>query len=141
MFNPILSFFHFRRDNKRDRHLVDYEMQNGTTLEKAIEKVLTTLNQKYQWGLFPSTITAVANQLARLEEITDAGNIVDIFTYFVHRYIIFENRTRRMPQITVDNARLIYAANHLDLVERSPGYFLMRMETGADYQTKYPDGY
>ena len=137
----ILSFFRFRRDNKRDRHLVDYEMQNGATLEKALEKVLATLNQKHQWGLLPWTITVVANQLARLEEITDAGNIVDIFTFFVHRYVIFENRVRKSPPIRVDNARLNYAANHLDLVERSPGYFLFRMETEVDYCTKYPDGY
>ena len=137
----VFAFFRFRRDNNRNRHLVDYEMQNGATLEKALERVLATLNQKHQWGLFPLTITVVANQLARLEEITDASNIVDIFTFFVHRYVIFENRVRKSPPIRVDNARLIYAANHLDLVERSPGYFLFRMETVADYCTKYPDGY
>jgi hypothetical protein len=135
-------FVRFRRLAAHQRRQVSYHLSEGLALGDAIASVLSDLNRQRDLGLTNATINAVSQRLAHLSSVMDASNIVDIFAQFTQRYILLETRIRlfRATSVVVDNSKVLYAAEHLDLQERN-GYFLIRPSTEADFTTKYPDAH
>jgi len=133
-------FIRFRRLTFEQKHQINRYLSDGLSLQAAIERVLSELNQKRNLGLTEATINTISQKITNLSSITDVSNVVDILAQFTQRYILFEDRFslfRKTPWM-LDNNRVIYAAEHLELHERN-GYFLIKPNTDADFKTKYPN--
>lgn len=133
-------FARFRKLASEQKHQVGRYLSDGLSLTAAVERVLSELNQKRNLGLTQAAISTVSQQIAALSSIMDTSNIVDILAQFTQRHILLETRSnffRKVPS-ALDNNRVLFAADHLDLQDRN-GYFLLKPSTQADFKTKYPD--
>src|SRR5882672_3870195 len=133
-------FVRFRRLAELQKRQLSHYLSEGLALVDAIASVLSDLNRVRSLGLTESTINTVSQELASLSSVMDSGNVGDILAQFTQRYILLQTRIRLFPSapLALDNAKVLYAAKHLDLQERN-GYFLIRPSTQADFTTKYPD--
>jgi hypothetical protein len=133
-------FARFRKLASEQKHQVGRYLSDGLSLTAAVERVLSDLNQERNLGLTQAAISTVSQRIAALSSIMDTSNIVDILAQFTQRHILLETRSNffRKPPSALDNNRVLFAAEHLDLQHRN-GYFLLKPSTQADFKTKYPD--
>jgi hypothetical protein len=129
----------FRRLAAEQKRQINGHMANGMSLAESINTVLSDLNRARGLGLTNATIGAASKKLADLSSIMDSDNVADILAQFTQRYLLLETRTSRPAAGGLDNTKVLYAAEHLDLQERN-GYYLIRPSTQADFATKYSDG-
>jgi len=133
-------FVRFRRLAALQKGQINHYLSEGLEFRDAIAKVLADLSRERSLGLKEATINTVSQKFASLYAMMDGSNVADILAQFAQRYILLETRIRLFPSapMGIDNAKIVYAAEHLDLQERN-GYFLIRPSSQADFATKYPD--
>jgi hypothetical protein len=142
----VWRFLKYKRQESGDKRNVGYYLSTGASLAEAMELAFSDLNRTANCGLHSDTIHAIAHKLASLSGIVDASNVVEIYSSFAERYILLRGRVavvRDVPSkksLKLDEARLLYAVEHLDLVERN-GYYCLKPSTEEDFNTKYPEGY
>jgi hypothetical protein len=129
----------FRRLAAEQKRQISSHMADGMSLAESIGKVISQLNRTRGLGLDSPTISAVSKKLADLSSIMDISNVADILGQFTQRYLLLETRIARSGVKTLDNSKVLYAAEHLDLQERN-GYYLIKPSTQADFATKYSNG-
>jgi hypothetical protein len=132
-------FVRFRRLAALQKQQLGHYLSEGLEFRDAIAEVLSDLSRERGLGLTEATINTVTQKLAGLASMMDSDNVADILAQFTQRYILVETRIRlfHSAPMAIDNAKIVYAAEHLDLQERN-GYFLIRPSTHADFTTKYP---
>jgi hypothetical protein len=128
----------FRRLAAEQKQKINAHLAERLSLSQSIATVLSELNRARSLGLTSATIDAASTRLADLSSKMDLDNVVDILAQFTQRYLLLETRTSRPAARTLNNSKVLYAAEHLDLQERN-GYFLIRPSTQADFATKYSD--
>jgi hypothetical protein len=129
----------FRRLAAEQKQQIKAHMADGMSLPDSIAALLSELNRARSLGLTDTTIGTLSKKLADLSSIMDLGNVADILAQFTQRYLLLETRTRRPAARALDNSKVLYAAEHLDLQERN-GYYLIRPSMQADFAIKYSDG-
>jgi hypothetical protein len=129
----------FRRLAAEQKQKINAHLAEGLPLSESIATVLSELNRARSLGLTNATIDSVSTILANLSSKMDLDNVVEILAQFTQRYLLLETRTSRPHPRTLDNSKVLYAAEHLDLEERN-GYYLMRPSTQADFANKYSGG-
>ncbi len=135
-------FLRFRKSATLQRREINYYLSEGLKLDEAIARVLSDLNRQRGLALTEATISTVSRKLADFSSMMHDSNIVDILAQFTQRYILLETRMRFFggTPIVIDNSKVLYAVEHLDLEERS-GYFLIPPSTEADFASKYSDAH
>jgi hypothetical protein len=142
----VWRFLKYKRQESGDKRKVGYYLSTGASLAEAIELAFSDLNRTANYGLRSDTIHAIAHKLASFSGIMDPSNVVELYSSFVERYVFLRGRVavvRDVPSkksLKLDEARLLYAVEHLDLVERN-GYYYFKPSTEEDFKTKYPEGY
>jgi hypothetical protein len=132
-------FVRFRKLSALQKRQLSHYISEGLEFRDAIANVLSDLSREGSLGLTEATINIVSQKLANLSSMMDGSNVADILAQFTQRYILLQTRIRlfHSAPMTIDNAKVVYAAEHLDLQERN-GYFLIRPSTHTDFTTKYP---
>src|SRR6266478_1500726 len=137
-------FLKYKRQESGDKRKVGYYLSTGTSLPEAIELAFSDLNRTVNCGLRSDTIHAIAHKLASLSRIMDASNVVEIYSSFVERYVLLRGRVAVVTDVSskkslkLDEARLLYAVERLDLVARN-GHYCLKPSTEEDFSTKYPE--
>lgn len=119
-----------------DKNEIGSYLLEGLSLQKAIEKAFSNLNEYHNLGLHPATIEKVSDGIASLEKTMDASNVVEIYATFVHRYIFRDGKNKK--PINISDQKIIYALETLDFNERN-GYFVIKPDKDEDFDKKYPD--
>ena len=142
----VWGFLKYKRQEGRDKREIGYYLSTGASLVEAKELAFSDLNRNANCGLRSDTIHGIAHKLASLSGVMDASNVVEIYSSFVERYVLLRGRVavvRDVPSkksLKLDEARLLYAVEHLDLVDRN-GYYCLKPSTEEDFKTRYPKGY
>ena len=126
----------FRRLAADQKRQISGHLADGTSLAESIGRVISELNRARGLGLDNATISTVSKKMADLSSIMDTSNVADILAQFTQRYLLLETRTAPSSGKGLDNRKVLYAAEHLELQERN-GYYLIRPSTEADFTTKY----
>jgi hypothetical protein len=126
----------FRRLAADQKRRIGGHLGDGLSLLESIGKVISDLNRARGLGLDDATISAVSKKMADLSSMMDTSNVADILAQFTQRYLLLETGTAPSTGKTLDNRKVLYAAEHLELQERN-GYYLIRPSTQADFATKY----
>ncbi len=134
--STVWAFFKYKNKGRMDKNEIGSYLSEGLSLSKAIEKAFSNLNNYNNIGLRPSTIERVGKGIAELEKTMDVGNVVEIYSTFVHRYI-FRNGKNKKPT-NISDQKIIYALETLDFNDRN-GYFVIKPDRGEDFDKKYPD--
>src|SRR5206468_12931288 len=108
----------FRRLAADQKRQINGHMAEGSSLAESIGKVISDLNRVRRLGLDNSTVAAVSKKLADLSSIMDLSNVADILAQFTQRYLLLETRTTRSGVRVLDNSKVLYAAEHLELQQR-----------------------
>jgi hypothetical protein len=137
----VWRFLKYKRQESEDKRKVGYYFSTGASLAEAIELAFSDLNRTANCGLHSDTIHAIAHKLVSLSELMDASNVVEIYSSFVERYVLLKGRVaivRDVPSkksVKLDEARLLYAVEHLDLVERN-GHHCITPSTEEDFKNQ-----
>lgn len=129
----------FRRLAAKQKQEIEAHLGEGMSLAESVATVLSQLNQTRGLGLTSATVKELGMKLADLSSIMDFSNLADVLAQFTQQYLLLETRTSGSGARGLDNNKVLYAAEHLDLQERN-GYYLIRPSTQADFATKYTDG-
>lgn len=133
----IWSFLKYKKNEAKNKMTIQRYLSNGLTLDKALGKAFSDLNENLKLGLSSSTITIVAEKVADLNKMMGVDNVVEIYSTFIHRYIF---RCTRKKSRSVSDTKIIYAIENMEIDERN-GYFVIKPDTEKDFDKKYPNKY
>jgi len=132
----FFGFLQYKRLEAKDKSTISQLLSQGHDLMSAFTTALADLNTRYDLSLSQQTISHVANKIAEVAPQMGSGNVIEIYSTFVHRYL-FRDKPRRTG-VKLGQTKVVYAADNIDLQERN-GYFVIRPDTPEDIELKYPE--
>ena len=130
----IFAFVRYKREESKDKIRVASYLALGMSLSEALEKSFEELNASLPNKLDANTVSTVARKISSLQSMMDVRNAVEIYSTFIHRYVC-RNTIRPHPNVTDDN--VLYAVHNMRFDQRH-GYFVLKPDSGEDFDKKYP---
>ncbi len=122
----LWGFIKYKSKESIDKKEVYSYLRDGLSLKQSLQKAFFNLNKTHNLGLQNSTINRVSTKIAKLVNIMNIDNVIEIYSTFVHRYI-FENGSVKKPT-NISDQKIIYAVETLEFNERN-GYFILKPDT------------
>lgn len=130
----IFGFLRYKKKESTDKTKVAGLIEAGVALSEAIERVFSEFNASLPKPLTANTVSIVARHISSLQEEMTVGNVIEIYSTFVYRYIC-RNSTRPHPNVTDNN--VLFAVRNMTFDERN-GYFVLKADNDTEIDKKYP---
>ncbi len=130
----ITQFVRYRHYETRIRQQVAPFLSLGMSLRESIEKAFGKMNEALPYKLKPQTISEVAANITSLETAMDAENAIDIYAFFVFRYVF---RMTFRPH-RIEDEKILYASQTLELI-RQNSYFGLKTDSPDEIDKKWPE--
>ncbi len=132
----IWGFFKYKLRERGDKNEIYSYIREGSSLQTAIQKTFSNLNEFSDLGLSDSTVKSVSEGIAKLQKTgMSINNAIEIYSTFVYRYIFNDGRDKKPKKLS--EQKIIYALSSLEFQERN-GYFVIKPDSGEDFNKKYP---
>ena len=136
----VYGFVRYKYQDKKNKIKIHHLVDKGLTLTMAFTQDLHDLNSEHRLDLSSEVRFKIAKILSDLHAKMDLDNVVEIYSMFVHRYILLKERLRKGP-IKLNESRILYAAENIKFMERNGYYVLEGREGEEGFNKKYPDDY
>jgi hypothetical protein len=132
----VWGFLKYKQMERMDKNEITSYLRDGLSLHEALKRAFSNLNKFKHLGLQEATVEKVSDGIAGLEKMMSAGNVVEIYSSFIHRYI-YRNGKYKTPH-NLSDQKIVYAIQALGLQERN-GYYVIKPDEGVEIDKKYPD--
>lgn len=132
----VWGFLKYKGQEKCYKKEIGGYLLEGTPLKYAVQKAFEGVNNRFQLKLNSNTINAVAQRIAGLTNIMSEENAIEIYSFFINRYIFQSGMNSRPKGIT--DEQVLYAVENMRFNERNRYFVIASDSSDDDFSKKYP---